>query len=145
MVLAHLMLLHLEGSNNPLGIPAYYDKVGFYPYLYIKDLFGFIILLIIFSLFIFYEPNIMGHPDNYVKANALVTPTHIVPEWYFLPFYAILRSIPDKLGGVICMGAALIILLALPLLDSSIVINSKINPIYKFFIFVFFFNSILLG
>jgi ubiquinol-cytochrome c reductase cytochrome b/c1 subunit len=145
MVGAHLALLHLDGSNNPLGIPANYDKIGFYPYLYIKDLFGFVLLLAFFSFFIFYEPNMMGHPDNYIKANALVTPTHIVPEWYFLPFYAILRSIPDKLGGVICMGAALVILLALPYLDSSLVINSKINPIYKFFIFVFFLDSVLLG
>jgi quinol-cytochrome oxidoreductase complex cytochrome b subunit len=111
----HLALLHLDGSTNPLGICTKLDRISFYPYFYLKDLFGVVVFFIFFSLFLFFEPNLLGHPDNYIKANALVTPAHIVPEWYFLPFYAILRSIPDKLGGVACMGLALVILL--PLID----------------------------
>jgi ubiquinol-cytochrome c reductase cytochrome b/c1 subunit len=75
----------------------------------LKDLFGFLLFLLFFSYFLFHEPNLLGHPDNYIGANPLVTPAHIVPEWYFLPFYAILRSIPDKLGGVVCMGLSLVI------------------------------------
>jgi len=109
LALVHLALLHLEGSSNPLGVCTKVDKVSFYPYFVLKDLFGFFLFLLVFAYFLFFEPNLMGHPDNYIRANALVTPTHIVPEWYFLPFYAILRSIPDKLGGVACMGLALVI------------------------------------
>jgi len=87
----------------------------------------------------------MGHPDNYIKANPLVTPPHIVPEWYFLPFYAILRSIPDKLGGVICMGLAIAILGFVPILDKSLILNPRFNPLYKVITFFFIFDTILLG
>jgi quinol-cytochrome oxidoreductase complex cytochrome b subunit len=87
----------------------------------------------------------MGHPDNYIKANPLVTPPHIVPEWYFLPFYAILRSVPDKLGGVICMGLAIVILGFVPILDNSLILNPRFNPIYKLITSFFIFNTLVLG
>ncbi|MGZ7069013.1 MAG: cytochrome b/b6, partial [Methanobacterium sp.] len=113
-VILHLTLLHNVGSSHPIRIFNTHDKISFYPYFYYKDLFSLLVVFIFFFTFIFFFPNVLGHADNYIEANALVTPTHIVPEWYFLPFYAILRSIPDKLGGVICMGLALVLLLFLP-------------------------------
>jgi quinol-cytochrome oxidoreductase complex cytochrome b subunit len=114
LVLLHLILLHNRGSSNPYGVVGIVDKVPFYPYYYYKDLGGFLVAAFIFCIFVFYNPNFLGHPDNYIEANPLVTPLHIVPEWYFLPFYAILRSIPNKLGGVVLMGLSLFVLLALP-------------------------------
>ena len=119
VVFLHLILLHQSGSNNPLGVLSIYDRISFYPYFYVKDLFGLFIFILVFSFFVIYAPNYMGHPDNYIEANPLVTPAHIVPEWYFLPFYAVLRTIPDKLGGVALMGIAIIILLLLPVVDTS--------------------------
>jgi ubiquinol-cytochrome c reductase cytochrome b subunit len=101
LTLVHLSLLHTIGSNNPLGINTNVDTIPFYPYFYVKDLLAFFLLISLFSFFVFFYPNTLGHSDNYIPANPLVTPPHIVPEWYFLPFYAILRSIPDKLGGVV--------------------------------------------
>ena len=115
VTLIHLTLLHVRGSNNPMGL-SYTDKIPFYPYFYLKDLFGFITMFFIFLFIVFYYPNMLGHPDNYVEANALVTPLHIVPEWYFLPFYAILRSIPSKVGGVICMGLSIVLFFFLPMI-----------------------------
>jgi len=100
LILLHLSLLHLNGSTNPLGVDTKNDRISFYPYFYLKDLFGFLIFLILFCFIICYYPNILGHPDNYIRASAMITPTHIVPEWYFLPFYAVLRSVPDKGLGV---------------------------------------------
>ena len=117
--LLHLALLHTEGSTNPLGLEGSYDRIPFYPYFLIKDLVGFLVFLFIFSYLVFFEPNFLGHPDNYIRANAAITPPHIVPEWYFLPFYAILRAVPSKLGGVIAMVAAVSILFLLPLLDKG--------------------------
>ena len=114
LTIVHLSLLHKAGSNNPLGINKNIEAISFYPYFYVKDLLAFFLLLIMFSFFVFYYPNVLGHSDNYIEANALVTPAHIIPEWYFLPFYAILRSIPDKLGGVVAMVLAILILLFLP-------------------------------
>lgn len=128
-MLVHLIALHEVGSNNPLGIKGI-DFVFFYPYFYIKDLFGFIMLSFLFSLFVFFAPNDLGHPDNYIEANSMVTPAHIVPEWYFLPFYAILRSIPDKLGGVLAMGAALIILLLLPFIQNLKTRSPQFRPLF---------------
>jgi ubiquinol-cytochrome c reductase cytochrome b subunit len=119
LTLVHLSLLHTVGSNNPLGVNTNVDSVSFYPYFYVKDLLAFFILIALFSFFVFFYPNALGHSDNYIPANPLVTPPHIVPEWYFLPFYAILRSIPDKLGGVALMGIAIVIIALLPVLDSS--------------------------
>uniref|UniRef100_A0A6N2K910 Cytochrome b n=1 Tax=Salix viminalis TaxID=40686 RepID=A0A6N2K910_SALVM len=98
--LLHLAALHQYGSNNPLGVHSEMDKISFYPYFYVKDLVGWVAFAIFFSIWIFYAPNVLGHPDNYIPANPMSTPPHIVPEWYFLPIYAILRSIPDKSGGV---------------------------------------------
>jgi ubiquinol-cytochrome c reductase cytochrome b subunit len=116
MTLMHLTCLHLVGSNNPLGFNTR-DNIKFYPYFVYKDLIGFCLFMLILSYLIFYYPNILGHPDNFIKANPLITPAHIVPEWYFLPFYAILRAVPNKLGGVALMGGAIGIYFILPLLD----------------------------
>jgi ubiquinol-cytochrome c reductase cytochrome b subunit len=132
LVLVHLALLHESGSNNPLGITKGSNVISFYPYLYVKDLFAFLILIFSFSLLIFYFPNFLGHTDNYIPANPLVTPPHIVPEWYFLPFYAILRSIPDKLGGVLAMLAAILVLLLLPFINFSNIRSNKFRPLFAF-------------
>ena len=130
LVLVHLSLLHTVGSNNPLGINKNVDSISFYPYFYVKDLLAFFGLIALFSFFVFFFPNVLGHADNYIPANPLVTPAHIVPEWYFLPFYAILRSIPDKLGGVVAMVAAILILLLLPIINTSEIRSSKFRPLY---------------
>ncbi|KAI3863208.1 hypothetical protein MKX03_002313 [Papaver bracteatum] len=106
----HLAALHQYGSNNPLCVHAKMDKIVFYPYFYVKDLVGWVYFDIFFSVWIFYAPNILGHPDNYIPANPMSTPSHIVPEWYFLPVYTILRSIPDKAGGVAAIALASIFL-----------------------------------
>jgi ubiquinol-cytochrome c reductase cytochrome b subunit len=144
-VLIHLDILHEYGSNNPLGFESKVDSTNFYPYFYVKDLFGFFVFLLVFASFVFFAPNVLGHPDNYVQANPMVTPAHIVPEWYFLPFYAILRSIPDKLGGVICMAASLVVLVLLPFLNTSKVRSSIFRPLYRKAFWWFFVNSVILG
>ncbi len=147
VVVVHLWALHRFGSNNPLGIEAngQQDKIPFHPYYTVKDAFGVGVFLLAFSGFLFFAPNFLGHPDNYIPANPLVTPAHIVPEWYFLPFYAILRSIPDKLLGVVAMFASIGILFILPWLDRSPVRSAKFRPVYKWFFWLFFANCILLG
>lgn len=145
LVLLHLSLLHKDGSNNPLGINTNVDYVSFYPYYYVKDLFAFFVFATVFVFFIFFYPNALGHPDNYIPANPLVTPAHIVPEWYFLPFYAILRSIPDKLGGVVAMISAILVLLLLPLLNTSEVRSSKFRPIFSFLYWFLVADFIILG
>ncbi len=145
LVFIHLSLLHKDGSNNPLGINKNMDTISFYPFFYVKDLFGLSILFFLFFLFICYAPNLLGHPDNYIPANPLVTPAHIVPEWYFLPFYAILRSIPDKLGGVIAMISAILILLLLPILNTSVIRCSKFRPIFSISYWFLVADFILLG
>jgi len=131
LALVHLILLHQNGSTNPLGIESNVDKISFYPYFYVKDLLGFVVLMAIFTFFVYFQPNTLGHPDNYIPANPMVTPAHIVPEWYFLPFYAVLRSIPDKLGGVAAMGGAIVMLLLMPWLNTSEVRSSTFRPIYR--------------
>jgi ubiquinol-cytochrome c reductase cytochrome b subunit len=145
LVIVHLSLLHSSGSNNPLGINKNVDTVSFYPYFYVKDLFAFLILIAFFSFFVFYYPNALGHSDNYIPANPLVTPAHIVPEWYFLPFYAILRSIPDKLGGVVAMVAAILILLLLPIINTSEIRSSKFRPIFGLAYWFLVSDFLLLG
>ena len=145
LTLVHLSLLHTVGSNNPLGVNTNVDSVSFYPYFYVKDLLAFFILIALFSFFVFFYPNTLGHSDNYIPANPLVTPPHIVPEWYFLPFYAILRSIPDKLGGVAAMGGAILILLLLPHINTSEIRSAKFRPIYAIFYWFFAANFLLLG
>lgn len=132
LTLVHLSLLHRTGSNNPLGINKNTEVVTFYPYFYVKDLLAFFVLLFVFSFFVFFFPNTLGHSDNYIEANSLVTPAHIVPEWYFLPFYAILRSIPDKLGGVLAMVLAILILLLLPITNLSKIRSGSFRPLYSF-------------
>jgi len=145
VTIIHLALLHESGSNNPLGVDSYVDKIAFYPYFYVKDLLAFFGLVSVFAIFVFYFPNLMGHPDNYIPANPMVTPAHIVPEWYFLPFYAILRSIPDKLGGVAAMGGALVILFAIPFLNTSEIRSSQFRPIFRKFFWLLVADFLILG
>ena len=145
LVIVHLSLLHTTGSNNPLGINKNIDTVSFYPYFYVKDLFAFLALVAFFSFFVFFYPNTLGHADNYIPANPLVTPAHIVPEWYFLPFYAILRSIPDKLGGVVAMVGAILILAVLPIINTSEIRSSKFRPIYGIAYWFLVSDFLLLG
>ncbi len=145
LTLLHLSLLHKDGSNNPLGINTNIETISFYPYFYVKDLFAFFILVFVFSGFVFFMPNTLGHPDNYILANPLVTPAHIVPEWYFLPFYAILRSIPNKLGGVVAMVGAILILLLLPFINTSLIRSSKFRPIFGLVYWFLFADFVLLG
>nr|YP_008475112.1 apocytochrome b [Cyberlindnera suaveolens]AGS44417.1 apocytochrome b [Cyberlindnera suaveolens] len=145
LVVMHLMALHVHGSTNPLGISTNIDRLPFHGYFVFMDLVTVFLLLLIFCLFVFFSPNTLGHPDNYIPGNPLVTPASIVPEWYLLPFYAILRSIPDKLGGVIAMFAAILILLALPVTDRSVVRGNTFRIISKFMFFLFIFNFLLLG
>jgi ubiquinol-cytochrome c reductase cytochrome b/c1 subunit len=147
VVALHVIALHVHGSNNPLGIDPKgpQDTVPFHPYYTMKDGFGVVVFLIIYAGVTFFAPDYMGHPDNYIPANPLVTPEHIVPEWYFLPFYAILRAIPDKLGGVLAMFGAIGVLFVLPWLDTSRVRSATFRPIYKWFMLVLVIDVIVLG
>ncbi|WP_431857593.1 cytochrome b [Azospirillum sp.] len=147
VVILHTAALHICGSNNPLGIDPKgpQDTVPFNPYITVKDLFAVVVFLIVYAIFVFFMPNYMGHPDNYIPANPLVTPAHIVPEWYFLPFYAILRAIPDKLGGVLAMFGAIGVLVVLPWLDTSKVRSCKFRPIYRQFFWVLALDALVLG
>jgi ubiquinol-cytochrome c reductase cytochrome b subunit len=147
LVMLHVVALHTHGSNNPKGIDVKpgKDTIPFHPYYTIKDFFGFGIYFLIFAFFIFYAPNYLGHPDNYIPANPMVTPAHIVPEWYFLPFYAILRAIPSKLGGVLLMFSAIGILFVLPWLDRSPVRSANYRPWYRIAFFLFVIDCLVLG
>ncbi len=145
VTLIHLNLLHRNGSNNPLGINTNSEVVDFYPYFYVKDLFSVLILIFVFSFFVFFFPNALGHSDNYILGNPLSTPAHIVPEWYFLPFYAILRSIPDKLGGVLVMLGAIVILYLLPVLNRTLVRSTYFRPFQAVLFWFIFLNFVLLG
>jgi quinol-cytochrome oxidoreductase complex cytochrome b subunit len=144
-VLVHLAALHQDGSNNPLGITSVSDKISFFPYFFIKDTLSFIAFIMFFSFFVYYSPNTLGHPDNYIEANPMVTPEHIVPEWYFLPSYAILRSIPNKLVGVIALFASLLVLLLLPIISTSKVRSSLYRPLHQKFFWFLVADFILLG
>ncbi|MBC26090.1 MAG: cytochrome b [Rhodospirillaceae bacterium] len=154
VVALHVIALHVHGSNNPDGIDIKepQDTIPFNPYFTAKDSVGLGVFLIIFAFFVFFAPNYLGHPDNYIEANPLATPAHIVPEWYFLPFYAILRSITfdiffleAKLLGVIAMGAAVMILLIVPWLDTSKVRSARYRPIYRIFFWVLLVDCVILG
>jgi quinol-cytochrome oxidoreductase complex cytochrome b subunit len=145
LAVVHIALLHKDGSNNPLGLDSSSDKIPFFPYFYIKDLFTTLLFISFFSLFLFYYPNYLGHPDNYLPANPMVTPSHIVPEWYFLPFYAILRSIPDKLGGVIAMFGSIVVLFLIPFINQSEIRSSTFRPIYRKIFWFLFADFIILG
>ena len=145
VTLVHLALLHEHGSNNPLGVESSVDKISFYPYYYVKDLLAFFGLLTFLTFLVFYFPNTLGHPDNYIPADPMSTPAHIVPEWYFLPFYAILRSIPDKLGGVAAMGGALVILFTIPFTNTSEIRSTQFRPLFKFFFWLLVIDFLILG
>jgi ubiquinol-cytochrome c reductase cytochrome b/c1 subunit len=147
VVVLHVWALHVAGQNNPAGVEAKTEKdtVAFTPYATIKDLFGVSCFLLFYAWFIFYMPNYLGDADNYIPANPGVTPAHIVPEWYYLPFYAILRSIPNKLAGVIAMFSAIIVLAFLPWLDSAKTRSSKYRPLAKQFFWIFVVVCVLLG
>ncbi len=129
-VILHLAFLHDVGSNNPLGINLHVQYLPFFPYFAIKDAFYLWVCLFFYFSFVFFAPNFLGHPDNYIPANPMVTPAHIVPEWYFLPFYAILRSIPNKLGGVVAMFGSILVLLFLPILNTSKIRSSDFRPLF---------------
>jgi ubiquinol-cytochrome c reductase cytochrome b subunit len=137
LALVHLIALHEHGSNNPLGVDSNIDKLPFHPYYSIKDVLGYSIFAVAFVYLIFFQPNLLGHPDNYIPANPLVTPAHIQPEWYFLFAYAILRSIPNKLLGVLALFASLLVLLVLPYIELSPIRSKQFRPISKIFFWIF--------
>ena len=147
VVVLHIWALHIPGSNNPAGIEkkSAKDTLPFHPYFTVKDGFALVCFLIFFSWFLFYVPNYFGDADNYIKANPLQTPQHIVPEWYYLPFYAILRSIPSKLIGVLAMFGSIVIFAFLPWLDTSRVKSANYRPAYRIFFWLFVVCVILLG
>jgi quinol-cytochrome oxidoreductase complex cytochrome b subunit len=147
VVFVHLWALHAVKSGNPLGIEAKtkQDTIPFHPYYTVKDLFGFGMFALVYLGFVFFAPDFFGEPDNYIPANSLVTPPHIVPEWYFLPFYAILRAIPSKLLGVIAMFGSILILFALPWLDRGKVRSSRFRPFFKQLFWLFLVDCVVLG
>ncbi|RWA64027.1 cytochrome b N-terminal domain-containing protein [Mesorhizobium sp.] len=154
VVTLHIWALHVVGQNNPTGIEvkSKTDVVDFTPYATVKDAFGIIVFLFFFAYFVFYLPNFLGHPDNYATANPLKTPAHIVPEWYFLPFYAVLRAITfnvgpinSKLGGVLAMFSSIAVLFLVPWLDTSKVRSAVYRPWYRFFFWLFVANALFLG
>jgi ubiquinol-cytochrome c reductase cytochrome b/c1 subunit len=143
----HLIALHQHGSNNPLGIDHHgpQDTIPFHPYYTVKDAFGLCVFLLFFSIFIFYIPNMLSSADNYIPANPMVTPNHIVPEWYLLPYYAILRSVPNKLFGVILSFGSILLLFLVPWLDTSRVRSARFRPIYKWVYWLLPIDVIALG
>jgi len=143
----HIWALHVVGQNNPTGleIKTASDSVPMAPYAVMKDAFGLSVFMVIFLWFVFFLPDALGHPDNYIEANPLSTPPHIVPEWYFLPFYAILRAIPSKLLGVVAMFSSIILLCFVPWLDTSRVRSSKYRPVYKWFFWLLVISVVALG
>ena len=147
VVILHIWALHVTGNNNPTGIEVKdsKDTISFHPYYTVKDLFAYVVFLIMFCYFIFYNPNILGHPDNYIEADPMLTPAHIVPEWYLLPFYAILRAVPDKLMGVLLMFGSIVVLFFLPWLDTMKVKSARYRPLYKIFFLLFVISCLLLG
>lgn len=161
LVMVHVIALHVHGSTNPSGveIKTTKDSIPFHPYYTIKDFFGFGVFFLVFFFFIFFEPNYLGHPDNYIPANPMVTPAHIVPEWYFLPFYAILRAItfdigipftdiviiPAKLGGVLAMFGSIALLFVLPFIDKHPVRSAVFRPWYKIALLVLVAVTFILG
>ena len=147
VVVLHIWALHVVGQNNPTGVEATVgkDTVAFTPYATIKDTFFLGVFCLFFAWFVFYIPNYLIHSDNYIPANPEQTPTHIVPEWYYLPFYAILRGIPSKLVGVIALAASIIVLAFMPWLDTSRVRSANYRPLYRQFLFIFFAAVVGLG
>ncbi|MEM7619336.1 MAG: cytochrome b/b6 [Pseudomonadota bacterium] len=147
VVFLHIWALHVPGNNNPSGIAikSTQDSVPFHPYYTMKDFFALCVFVLFFSWFVFQVPDYLGHADNYIEANALSTPEHIVPEWYFLPFYAILRAVPDKFLGVVAMFSSIMVLFVLPWLDTSKVRSAKYRPYYRRFFWAFVVTCLALG
>jgi quinol-cytochrome oxidoreductase complex cytochrome b subunit len=147
VVVLHIWALHVPGNNNPTGVnvKSKEDTVPFHPYYTVKDGFGIALFLVLFAAFVFFAPDAMGHVDNYVPANPLVTPQHIVPEWYLLPYYAMLRAVPNKLMGVLTMFGAIGILFVLPWLDTSKVRSMRYRPAARIFFFLFLITCLVLG
>jgi ubiquinol-cytochrome c reductase cytochrome b/c1 subunit len=148
VVVLHVWALHIAGQNNPAGVEVKdprRDTIPFTPYATVKDAFGLVCFLIVYAWFVFYVPNYLGDADNYIVANPLQTPAHIVPEWYFLPYYAILRSIPNKLDGVIALFASVGLLAFLPWLDTSRVRSARFRPLYRIFFWLFVASAVGLG
>ncbi|MDC0057643.1 cytochrome b N-terminal domain-containing protein [Pelagibacteraceae bacterium] len=143
----HVAAVHVHGSNNPVGIDikSKNDTVNFFPYMLMKDTIAVCVFGVLISAVIFFGPNLMAEVDNYIPADPLVTPAHIVPNWYLAPFYAILRAVPDKLGGVLLMFGSIAILFVLPWLDTSKVRSCNFRPMYKWFMMLFFVNFFVLG
>jgi ubiquinol-cytochrome c reductase cytochrome b/c1 subunit len=147
VVILHIWALHVAGQGNPAGVEpkTATDTVPFTPHATIKDAFGVSCFMLLYMWFVFYTPNYLGHADNYIPANPGVTPSHIVPEWYYLPFYAILRAIPNKLGGVIAMFGAIVILAFLPWLDTAKTRSARYRPLFKQFFWIFAAVCLVLG
>ena len=147
VVALHIWALHVVGQNNPTGIDikSKSDSVPMAPYAIMKDLFALFVFILMFAWFVFYAPDYLGHADNYIEANPLATPPHIVPEWYYLPFYAILRAVPSKLGGVVLMFGSILLMLFLPWLDTSRVRSARYRPIFKWLLVLFFISFLALG
>jgi len=141
----HVAALHQYGSTNPLGVESTTDRVDLYPYFFVKDLVSWFAFALFFGVVVFYAPNVLGHPDNYIPANPMATPAHIVPEWYFLWVYAILRSIPNKLGGVAAIALVFLCLLALPWLNGSALRSSSLRPLHRRFYWLLLADCVLLG
>jgi len=147
LVMLHIWALHVTGQNNPTGldVKTKSDTLPMTPYATSKDVFALSVFVMFYAWFVFFAPDYLGHADNYIKANPLVTPAHIVPEWYFLPFYAILRAVPSKLGGVILMFAAIAVLAFAPWLDTSRIRSARYRPVFKWFFWMFAFACLALG
>lgn len=145
--LLHLIFLHEVGSTSVPGRTLSLDLTKFFPYFFLKDMFSLLVFLFFYLIIVFYKPNLFGHPDNYVRASAIVTPAHIVPEWYFLPFYAILKSLPSKLGGAICMLASMLVLFILPWWceNYSVTIDPSFKPFWDFLFIIFISIVAVLG
>nr|WIC77883.1 cytochrome b [Mirafra cheniana] len=144
LTLVHLTFLHETGSNNPLGIPSDCDKIPFHPYYSIKDILGFILLIILLTTLALFSPNLLGDPENFTPANPLATPPHIKPEWYFLFAYAILRSIPNKLGGVLALAASVLVLFLIPFLHTSKLRSMTFRPLSQILFWTLVANLLIL-
>jgi ubiquinol-cytochrome c reductase cytochrome b subunit len=145
VVLLHLILLHKDGSSAPISDSTGVDKIGFYPYFVVKDMFAFFSFLLLFAYLVLYNPNLLGDPNNYILADSIHTPRHIVPEWYFLPFYAILRSIPHKAAGIMTMVFSLLVLFLIPFLNTSLVKDSSSRMFFKVAYFAAIADFLVLG
>ena len=144
LVFIHIIFLHVTGSNSPTGLSTNSDKIPFHTYFTTKDFYGFLLLIMFLSYLVFFNPNLLGDPENFIKANSLVTPVHIMPEWYFLFAYAILRAIPNKLGGVLGLAFSILILFITPFVHTSWLKSLNFRPLGKFLYWAFISNFFLL-